>query len=43
MNIVSKLQDYNPPKVEVVAVQVEQGFSASGDPVITNPDMGWGN
>lgn len=41
MNRVNKLQDYNPPKVEVIAVQVEQGFSTSGDPTITNPDMGW--
>lgn len=41
MNRVNRLHDYNPPKVEVIAVQVEQGFSTSGDPTITNPDMGW--
>lgn len=41
MNVVNKLQDYNPPVVDVITVHIEQGFSASGDPTITNPDMGW--
>lgn len=41
MNKVNRLQDYNPPKAEIIVVEVEQGFNASGDPTITNPEMGW--
>lgn len=32
---------YEPPQVYSIEVEIEQGFSTSGDPTITNPDMGW--
>jgi len=32
------LAAYEPPKIEVIEVQVEQGFAASGDP----SDFGYG-
>ena len=33
---------YEVPQVEIIEVTVEKGFAVSGDPTITNPDMGWG-
>lgn len=39
MNI--EIINYEPPQVYLIEVEVEQGFNASGDPTITNPDMGW--
>ena len=27
MNRVNRLQDYNPPKAEIIVVEVEQGFA----------------
>jgi hypothetical protein len=41
MNFVDKIQDYDPPRVNIIHVCVELGFTASGDPTITNPDMDW--
>ena len=39
MNI--EIINYEPPQVYSIEVEIEQGFNASGDPTITNPDMGW--
>lgn len=33
---------YETPQVSVVNVEVEKMCATSGDPTITNPDMGWG-
>jgi hypothetical protein len=41
MNFVDKIQDYDPPRVNIIHVCVELGFTASGDPTNTNPDMDW--
>ena len=37
MNKVNKSQDYNPPKVEIITIQVEQGFAISN---LENPKEG---
>ena len=37
MNIVNKLQDYNPPKAEIIVVEVEQEFAISN---LENPKEG---
>ena len=37
MNRVNRLQDYNPPKVEIIVVKVEQGFAISN---LENPKEG---
>ena len=34
---------YESPQIVMLEMEVEQGFSMSGDPTITNPDMEWGN
>ena len=38
-----KRANYKPPQIAMLEMEVEKGFSASGDPVITNPDMEWGD
>ena len=38
-----KRANYKPPQIAMLEMEVEKGFSASGDPIITNPDMGWGD
>ena len=37
-------QDYEAPQVEIVEVEVEQGFAGSGDPKFTpfGPEDDWG-
>ena len=39
MNI--EIINYESPQVYSIEVEIEQGFNASGDPTITNPDMDW--
>ena len=34
---------YESPQIVILEMEIEQGFSTSGDPTITNPDMGWGD
>lgn len=34
---------YASPQVKIVDIEVEKGYSVSGDPTITNPDMEWGD
>ena len=34
---------YESPQIVMLEMEVEKGFSTSGDPTITNPDMEWGN
>lgn len=43
MKIASSRIFYESPQLDSIEVEVEQGFNASGDPTITNPDMGWGD
>jgi hypothetical protein len=38
-----KRANYKPPQIAMLEMEVEKGFSASGDPIITNPDMEWGD
>lgn len=33
---------YETPQVSVINLEVEKMCATSGDPTITNPDMGWG-
>lgn len=43
MNETMKMDMYEPPKVEVVVVEVEQGFAGSGTPIsgtVEEDDMG---
>ena len=35
--------NYESPQLDMLDMEVEKGFIASGDPVITNPDMEWGD
>lgn len=37
MNRVNRLQDYSPPKAEIIVVAVEQGFAISN---LENPKEG---
>lgn len=39
MNI--EIINYESPQIVILEMEVEKGFNASGDPTITNPDMGW--
>ena len=41
MNI--EIINYESPQIVILEMEVEKGFNASGDPTITNPDMGWGD
>ena len=33
--------NYESPQIDSLEMEIEKGFSASGDPIITNPDMEW--
>ena len=35
--------NYESPQLDMLDMEVEKGFIASADPVITNPDMEWGD
>jgi hypothetical protein len=43
MKITSSRIFYESPQITMLEMEVEKGFSASGDPIITNPDMEWGD
>jgi hypothetical protein len=43
MKIKSRRIIYESPQIITLDMEVEKGFIASGDPVITNPDMEWGD
>lgn len=36
------LKPYKAPLIKEIVVEVETVIATSGDPIITNPDMGWG-
>lgn len=35
------ITNYESPQITILEMEVEKGFSTSGDPTITNPEMGW--
>ena len=43
MKIASSRIFYESPQLAMLEMEIEKGFGASGDPVITNPDMEWGD
>ena len=43
MKIASSRIFYESPQITTLDMEVERGFIASGDPIITNPDMEWGD
>lgn len=39
--IIMELKNYEAPSIEVIEVQIEKGFAASGEDPILNDPIGW--